>query len=61
MVIVMARTTGFTAAAAARMIGAGRIREVGVRFPEQVFVGSLGDELLPALADRGLTITHSEQ
>lgn len=55
----MARTTCFPAAVAARMIGAGRIPGTGVRFPEQVFIGSLGDEFLSALAGRGLAIKHS--
>ncbi|MFQ5704363.1 MAG: saccharopine dehydrogenase family protein [Gemmatimonadales bacterium] len=56
----MARTTGFTGAAAARMIGAGRIPQTGVRFPEQVFVGSLGAEFLTALGEHGIAIAHSE-
>jgi lysine 6-dehydrogenase len=57
----MARTTGFPAACAARMIAAGRITQRGVRFPEQLFIGELGREFLSALADHGITITHHEQ
>ena len=56
----MARTTGFTAAVAARMISSGSISEIGVRFPEQVFVGSVGDQFLSALEQHGIAVTHAE-
>jgi lysine 6-dehydrogenase len=55
----MARTTGFPAAQAARMIADGRIPETGVHFPEQVFIGEREDELFGALQDRGITVTHA--
>jgi lysine 6-dehydrogenase len=55
----MARTTGFPAAQAARMIAAGKIPETGVRFPEHVFLGERGDELFGTLHDRGITVTHT--
>jgi len=55
----MARTTGFTATVAARLIAAGRIPEVGVRFPEQLFVGELGDALLAGLAEREVVVEHA--
>jgi saccharopine dehydrogenase-like NADP-dependent oxidoreductase len=55
----MARTTGFTATVAARLIAAGRIHQSGVRFPEQLFVGGLGDALLSGLEERGVVVAHS--
>ncbi len=53
----MARTTGFTATVVARLIAAGRIPDVGVRFPEQIFLGELGDALLAGLAERGVVVS----
>lgn len=55
----MARTTGFTATVAARLIAGGRIPDVGVRFPEQIFLGELGDALLAGLAERGVVVEHA--
>ena len=55
----MARTTGFTATVAARLIAEGRVAEAGVRFPEQVFVGELGDALLSGLEERGVVVGHA--
>jgi lysine 6-dehydrogenase len=55
----MARTTVFTATVAVRLIAAGLISRVGVRFPEQLFVGSLGDALLSGLEERGVVVKHS--
>jgi lysine 6-dehydrogenase len=55
----MARTTGFTATVAARLIASGGIAEVGVRFPEQLFLAALGDALLSGLAARGVVVRHS--
>lgn len=52
----MGRTTGFPAALAARMIASGEIAERGVRFPEQLFVGALGDRFVDSLRQRGLAI-----
>ena len=57
----MARTTGFPAAIAARMISSGEIRERGVHFPEELFGGTRGDRLLRELADRGVVVTHVER
>ncbi|MFC1659844.1 saccharopine dehydrogenase family protein [Gemmatimonadota bacterium] len=54
----MARTTGFPAAIAARMMARGQIMERGVRFPEELFGSELGDELLSELAARGVQVTH---
>jgi lysine 6-dehydrogenase len=55
----MARTTGFTATVAARIISGGQVPEVGVRFPEQIFVGDLGDALLAGLEERGVVVEHT--
>lgn len=56
----MARTTGYTAAIAARMIAHGEIEEKGVLFPEQIFVGARFERILEALAERGVRVTHAE-
>jgi lysine 6-dehydrogenase len=55
----MARTSGFTATVSARLIAQGRIAGSGVRFPEQIFVGELGDALLAGLEERGVVVAHS--
>jgi len=57
----MARTTCFPATIAARMIASGKIQERGVRFPEEIFAGNLGDLLLSELLARGVSINHSEE
>jgi lysine 6-dehydrogenase len=54
----MARTTGYPAAIAARMMASGQITETGVRFPEELFSADFGAELLSELAGRGVDITH---
>jgi lysine 6-dehydrogenase len=54
----MARTTAFPATIAARMIARGQIPERGVRFPEELFAGGLGDHLLDELEKRGVTVRH---
>jgi saccharopine dehydrogenase-like NADP-dependent oxidoreductase len=54
----MARTTGFPATCAARMVAGGAIAERGVRFPEELFVGALGDRLLGELEARGVRVTR---
>ncbi len=56
----MARTTGFPATIAARMISAGEISERGVHFPEELFGGARGDQLLEELGKRGVVVRHSE-
>jgi lysine 6-dehydrogenase len=56
----MARTTGFPAAIAARMISSGEISEKGVAFPEEMFGGARGDHLLEELAARGVKVDHRE-
>jgi len=54
----MARTTGFPATIAARMISNGSIIEKGVQFPEQVFWGERYDYLLSALKSYGIQLSH---
>lgn len=56
----MARTTGFPATIAARMISAGEISERGVHFPEELFGGTRGDHLIRELGDRGVVVRHWE-
>jgi lysine 6-dehydrogenase len=55
----MARTTGFPASVAARMISAGDLTEKGVHFPEELFGGSRGDHLLSQLAARSVAVRHN--
>jgi len=50
----MARTTAFTGAIIARMMGRGDLHVVGARTPEQVIVGSLFDRLVDELAHLGI-------
>jgi Saccharopine dehydrogenase and related proteins len=58
-VTAMARTTGYTASVTARMICAGKLPRAGVFFPEQLFAGTPGEELLEELARRGVVAGHS--
>jgi saccharopine dehydrogenase-like NADP-dependent oxidoreductase len=57
----MARTTGFPATIAARMMAAGTIAGKGVRFPEELFVGDLANQLTKQLEERGVSVTHEVQ
>lgn len=57
----MARTTGFTAACAARRIASGSISTRGVLFPDESFLGDRYDAIVLELADKGVTITHRER
>lgn len=50
----MARTTAFTGAIIARMMGRGDLHVVGARTPEQVIVGPLFDRLVDELAELGV-------
>ncbi len=54
----MARTTGFPATIAARMISSGDFTESGVRFPEELFRGPGADHLLQELTARGVVVKH---
>jgi len=56
----MARTTGFTAACAARSIASGSITTRGVLFPEEIFLGDRFAAIVSELEKKGVTITHSE-
>ncbi len=56
----MARTTGFPAACAARMIAGGELTDTGVLFPEQVFLGQRFEKMIAALAAKGVKVTHEE-
>lgn len=56
----MARTTGFPATCAARMIAGGELTDTGVLFPEQVFLGERFEKLIAALATKGVKVTHEE-
>lgn len=53
----MARTTGFPAICAARMLTERNITKRGVLFPEQIFTGSLYSDMISALSAMGVTIT----
>jgi lysine 6-dehydrogenase len=55
----MARTTGYPAAYAARLIAQGDLDKKGVVFPEQLFIGDRFEALTAALAKKGITISHS--
>lgn len=57
----MARTTAFPAAIVARMLAAGEIDASGVHAPEALVAheGAV-DQLLDAMADRGVRYTHKE-
>ncbi len=57
----MARTTAFPATIAARMITSGKLRERGVRFPEELFGGEAGDQLLLELEERGVAVRHAAE
>jgi len=55
----MARTTGYPAAYAARLIAQRDLDEKGVVFPEQLFIGDRFESLISALAQKGIGISHS--
>lgn len=57
----MARTTGFTAACAARRIASGAIEAVGVRFPEEIFLGERFDSIVAELGAKGVRVEHRER
>ncbi len=57
----MARTTGFTAACAARRIAAGVIEGAGVRFPEEIFLGEQFDAIVAELGTKGVRVEHRER
>ena len=55
----MARTTGFPAACAARMIASGAVTERGVLFPEQLFAGDHYAAFVADLSAKGVSVTHT--
>jgi len=55
----MAKTTGFTAAIIARMLGRGAIKAMGIQWPVRVVNGELFEELLGKLRDRGVEVTET--
>ena len=57
----MARTTGFSATCAARMIASGAVRERGVFFPEQLFAGEHYAAFITELSKKGVSIAHTMQ
>jgi lysine 6-dehydrogenase len=55
----MARTTSYPATIAGRMIAAGQMGGTGVRFPEELFIGTPGDHLFSELEQRGVRVSHA--
>jgi lysine 6-dehydrogenase len=55
----MAKTTGYTAAIIARMLGRGAIKQKGIQWPVHVIRGELCDELLGSLRERGVVVTET--
>ncbi len=55
----MAKTTGFSAAIIARMVGRGAVKEKGIQWPVRVVKGNLVEELLSKLRMRGVEVTET--
>jgi lysine 6-dehydrogenase len=55
----MAKTTGYSAALMARMLGRGAITKKGIQWPVRVILGDLFEELLSKLRERGVEITET--
>jgi len=55
----MAKTTGFSAAIMARMLGNGAIKEKGIQWPVRIIHGDLIEELLSELRKRGVEVTET--
>ncbi len=55
----MAKTTGYSAAIMARMLGRGAVKEKGIQWPVRVIHGDLIEELLGELRKRGVEITET--
>ena len=55
----MAKTTGFSAALIARILGRGAIKEKGIQWPVRVVKGELVEELLKKLRERGVEVTET--
>ena len=57
----MGRTTGFTAAIVARMLGRGEIKGTGVLPPETTLEGGSVKRLLAELASKGVVVKRTER
>jgi lysine 6-dehydrogenase len=55
----MAKTTGFSAAIIARMLGRGSIKAKGIQWPVRVVHEELFEELLSKLRERGVEVTET--
>ena len=55
----MAKTTGYTAAIIARMLGRSAIKAKGIQWPVRVVKGELVEELLSMLRKRGVEVTET--
>jgi len=55
----MAKTTGYTAAIIARILGSGAVKKKGIQWPVRVIKGELFEELLGSLKERGVEITET--
>jgi lysine 6-dehydrogenase len=55
----MAKTTGYSAAIIARIIGSGAVKSKGIQWPVRVIRGELFEELLGSLRERGVEITET--
>jgi lysine 6-dehydrogenase len=55
----MAKTTGFTAAIIARMLGRGEVEKKGIQWPVQAIQGKLVEELLTKLKKRGVEVIET--
>ncbi len=55
----MAKTTGYTVAIIARMLGRGAIKTKGIQWPVRVVQGKLVEELLSMLHKRGVEVTET--
>jgi lysine 6-dehydrogenase len=55
----MAKTTGFTAAIIARILGRGKIKEKGIQWPVRVIHDDLFEELMQSLRGRGVEVNET--
>ena len=55
----MAKTTGYTTAIVARMLGRGAVTERGIQWPVRVIGGGLFEELLSKLRERGIEVSET--
>ncbi|MFA5869655.1 MAG: saccharopine dehydrogenase C-terminal domain-containing protein [Candidatus Bathyarchaeia archaeon] len=55
----MAKTTGYTAAIIARILGGGAVKEKGIQWPVRIIRGAPFERLLSSLRERGVEITET--